>query len=173
MIRTGPEHQQPECRVTPERSDFRTSSSQSAFPVRDAVGIERSPSVLPIETAGDVLETLTPRTARDIVSQLYVEPETASDIAESVDTSLQNTQYHLGQLRAAGLIDVVDTWCSAKGTEMNGYGPVAEPLVLCAGASDATDGIRQAVDRGTSCSLRWEVLSSSDPKPGHDSDNRH
>lgn len=125
------------------------SSSQSGFPVRDSVELDRSPSVVSMETAGDVLETLTSTTAREIVNQLYVEPATASDIAESIETSLQNIQYHLEQLREAGLIDVVDTWYSAKGTEMDVYGPQAEPLVICAGDTDDTEGIRQAVDQVT------------------------
>lgn len=123
------------------------SSSQSVFPVRGSVEVDRSPNVVSIETAGEVLETLTSTTAREIVSQLYTEPATASDIAESIDTTLQNVQYHLEQLRDAGLIDVVDTWYSAKGTEMKVYGPESEPLVICAGNADSAAGVRQAVDQ--------------------------
>lgn len=123
------------------------SSSQTVFPLKDSVEVDRSPNVVSIETAGDVLETLTSTTAREIMSQLYAEPSTASDIAESIDTSLQNVQYHLERLCDVGLIDVVDTWYSAKGTEMKVYGPESEPLVICAGNADSAAGVRQAVDQ--------------------------
>ncbi|MFB6360087.1 MAG: ArsR/SmtB family transcription factor [Halobacteriales archaeon] len=124
------------------------ASSQSVFPVRDSVDVDSSPSVISIEAAGEVLETLRTENAREILNQLYADPATASDIAGGIDTSLQNVQYHLEQLREAGLVDVVDTWYSAKGTEMKVYGPEAEPLVICAGTAESAAGVRQAVDRG-------------------------
>lgn len=124
------------------------ASSQSVFPVRESVQVDSSPSVISIEAAGDVIDTLRTENAREILNQLYAEPTTASDIAAAIDTSLQNVQYHLDQLREAGLITVVDTWYSAKGTEMKVYGPEAEPLVICAGNAESAAGLRQAVARG-------------------------
>lgn len=122
------------------------SSSQSIFPVRDAVEVESSPSVVAIETADETLNTLSSGTARDIFNHIYSDPATASDIADSTDTSIQNVQYHLGQMREAGLIRVVDTWYSIKGAEMKVYAPAAEPLVIIAGTSDSRAGIRRALN---------------------------
>lgn len=122
------------------------SSSPSIFPVRKAVEIETSPRVVGIETADEAVTTLSSATAREIFNHLYAHPATASDIAESTDTSIQNVQYHLGQMRDAGLIRVVDTWYSIKGAEMKVYAPAAEPLVIFAGTPDSRTDIRRALN---------------------------
>jgi len=43
---------------------------------------------------------------------LYEEPQTASDIAKSLDMSVQNAKYHLDKLEEAGLIEIIDIWYS-------------------------------------------------------------
>lgn len=123
------------------------SSSQSILPVREAVEVEPPPNVVAIEAADEALNTLKSETARDIISQLYDRPGTASDIAKETDTSIQNVQYHLDRLREAGLITVVDTWYSIKGVKMKVYAPAAEPLVLFAGAADSRADIRRALNQ--------------------------
>jgi len=54
---------------------------------------------------------------------LYEEPQTASDIAKSLDMSVQNAKYHLDKLEEAGLIEIIDIWYSDRGREMNVYAP--------------------------------------------------
>lgn len=111
------------------------------------------------ETADDVFAALSSETARDIVSQLYDEPATASDIAESVDTSLQNARYHLDQLQSAGVIEPVDTWYSSRGTEMTVYAPTNEPLVVAAGKEESTGVLREALMRMVSAVAILGIVS--------------
>jgi DNA-binding transcriptional ArsR family regulator len=108
----------------------------SLFPLRGSVEHEqREPRLVELDedTADEVFETLAARTTREIFLELHREPQTASDIADATDTSVQNAQYHLEKLGEADLIEVVDTWYSERGTEMNVYAPTDESLVLFAG----------------------------------------
>lgn len=77
-----------------------------------------------------ILEVLSSGTARAILGILGDEPGTTSDIADRVDTSLQNAQYHLKHLQEAGLVKPVGTWYSAKGKEMTVYGVTTEQLLI-------------------------------------------
>ncbi|MFB6300500.1 MAG: ArsR/SmtB family transcription factor [Halobacteriales archaeon] len=99
------------------------------------------------ESADEVFAALSSTTARRIIAQLYEEPTTASDLAETVETSLQNVRYHLENLQDAGLIEVVDTWYSSRGTEMKVYAPTNEPLVVAAGQEESTGALKGALKR--------------------------
>jgi DNA-binding transcriptional ArsR family regulator len=88
------------------------------------------------ECADDALQTLSSRTAQEIVSVLQDGPITANDIADDVDTTLQNVHYHLNRLHEAGVVDVVDTAYSEKGREMDVYAVSGSPLVIVAGEDD-------------------------------------
>lgn len=99
------------------------------------------------ETADKVFAALSSETAREILSELYENPATASDLAEAVDTSLQNGRYHLEKLQAAGLIEAVDTWYSSRGTEMTVYAPASDPLVVTAGGEEHTSVLQDAMKR--------------------------
>lgn len=78
----------------------------------------------------EVLKALSSETAQKILSTLKSEPKTASEIAASVDQSVQNVSYHLERLRAAELITPIETWYSEKGREMTVYALVTEQLVV-------------------------------------------
>ena len=65
----------------------------------------------------------------------------------SVDTSLQNVQYHLDRLESAGAIEVVDTVYSEKGREMDVYAPADQPLVVVAADEDETSGVSDVLTR--------------------------
>jgi len=67
---------------------------------------------------------------------LYEEPQTASDIAKSLDMSVQNAKYHLDKLEEAGLIEIIDIWYSDRGREMNVYAPTSSSIILFAGNSN-------------------------------------
>lgn len=88
--------------------------------------------------AGDVTDALGSETARDLVRHLQDQAATASDLADRVDTTLQNVQYHLKRLRAADLVTQVDTWYSAKGREMSVYGLTAERIELRLAADETS-----------------------------------
>src|SRR6056297_1480512 len=84
------------------------------------------------EAADEVFEALSSRTAREILAALYEEPDTASSVADTVDTSLQNASYHIEKLVDADLVEVADTWYSEQGREMKVYAPASESLVVFA-----------------------------------------
>ncbi len=108
---------------------------------------ERDPRVVGVdsEDADKLVSALSSETGRRILSALYEEPATPAALAERVDTSLQNVQYHLGKLEDGNLVEVADTAYSEKGREMNVYAPVAEPLVLFAGNESDTVGLKSAL----------------------------
>jgi len=99
------------------------------------------------DDADEVLSALSAGTAREILSSLHEEPATASEIADRVDTTLQNTQYHLDSLTDAGLVVEADTVYSEKGREMTVYGPADRALVVVAADDDDTGGLRGALRR--------------------------
>ncbi|MFD1685925.1 ArsR/SmtB family transcription factor [Halobellus litoreus] len=81
-------------------------------------------------TPTDVLKVLSSETAQAILGTLKSEPRTTSEIAESVDQSVQNVSYHLDRLCDAELITPIETWYSEKGREMTVYGLTTEQLVV-------------------------------------------
>ncbi|WP_255196980.1 ArsR/SmtB family transcription factor [Halorarius litoreus] len=91
------------------------------------------------EDAGELLSSLSSDTARNVLTTLHDEPSTASEIAERVDTSLQNARHHLGNLQDAGLVRVAETRYSSKGREMNVYAPSENPMVVFVGNQDAEE----------------------------------
>ena len=105
--------------------------------------VERSGSDSRVVSLGDdgsdaVFSVLSSTVARRVLAELYRSPATQSELADRVDTSIQNVSYHLDNLVDAGLVDVVDEWYSEKGREMDVYAPAGSPLVLVVG--DGPDG---------------------------------
>ncbi|WP_144920100.1 ArsR/SmtB family transcription factor [Halorubrum salsamenti] len=115
----------------------------------DATPEDREPRVVGVDDddADELIAALGSETAREILTRLHDEPATKSELADAVDTSLQNVQYHLSKLDGADLVDVVDTTYSEKGREMEVYAAADEPLVLFAGGSEASRGIKSALMR--------------------------
>ncbi len=115
----------------------------------DATPDDREPRVVGVDDddADDLIAALGSETAREILTRLHDEPATKSELAADVGTSLQNVQYHLSKLDGADLVDVVDTTYSEKGREMDVYAAADEPLVLFAGGSAESPGIKTALMR--------------------------
>ncbi|WP_435063502.1 helix-turn-helix domain-containing protein [Halobaculum sp. EA56] len=110
---------------------------------------EADPRVIGVDgdDADAVLAALSSDTARSILAALHDSPGPASDVADRVDTSLQNAQYHLKRLRDAGVVEVTGTVYSEKGREMDVYAPADGPLVLVAGPESQASGIRATLSR--------------------------
>lgn len=87
------------------------------------------------DDADTLLGSLSSDTARSVLVALHEEPRTASELAEHVDTSLQNVRHHLDNLVEADLVETTETRYSVKGREMKVYAPVHDSLVLCVGDS--------------------------------------
>lgn len=110
----------------------------TAFPYRtpvDHTPHERTNIIVDDEQPSDVLQTVSSDTAQQILATLDGEPATTSDIAEAIDTSIQNAKYHLDRLCEADLVEAVDTWYSRKGAEMTVYALSVEQLVVQFGDS--------------------------------------
>ncbi|WP_380677192.1 ArsR/SmtB family transcription factor [Salinigranum sp. GCM10025319] len=119
------------------------SLNAGMFPYRPPVEEpDRETRVVTLDTdeAASLCGSLASETATDILARLFEEPMTASDLAERVDTSLQNAHYHLERLRESELIRVVDTWYSSRGVEMNVYAPTYDEFVIVPSAVDAAGG---------------------------------
>lgn len=82
------------------------------------------------EEADAVLDSLATDTRRSLYRALFDKPRTASELADCLDTSVQNVHYHVSNLEDAGLVEGVDTCYSEKGNEMTVYGPASDPLVI-------------------------------------------
>ncbi|MFQ3476392.1 helix-turn-helix transcriptional regulator [Halonotius sp. F2-221B] len=82
------------------------------------------------EQADALFDALGSSTARNVLSQLLEEPQTASELADGADTSLQNIHYHIEKLREANAIEEIDTEYSARGREMSVYTATSHPQIL-------------------------------------------
>ena len=107
------------------------------------------PRVLGVDSdeAGETLAALSSETARGMLRAFHEDPDTPSGVADRLDLSLQNAQYHINNLEEAGLIEPVDTVYSEKGREMQVYGPADAPLIVYAGTEDETTGLKAALSR--------------------------
>lgn len=124
-------------------ADLLPSSSDVATPQN------RDPRVIGVdsEDADSLLSALSSTTARELLSAIHDEPRTPSKLAEQVETSLQNAQYHLEKLEDTDLVEVADTVYSEKGREMNVYAATDQPLVVFAGQEEETSGLKAALSR--------------------------
>jgi MYXO-CTERM domain-containing protein len=120
--------------LLPSRPD--TSAAEEPNP--RVVGLDN-------EDADDLLSALSSDTAREVLATLHDEPDTPSGVADRVDTTLQNAQYHLGNLDDADLIEEIDTIYSEKGREMSVYAPADRPLVVFAGGEAESGGLEDAL----------------------------
>lgn len=124
-------------------ADLLPSTSDASGPSSD------DPRVIGLDSdaADDLLSALSSRTARRILAELHEEPASPSALADRIDSSLQNTQYHLEKLEDSGLIEVGDTVYSEKGREMNVYVPADRALVVVAGREEETTGLKATLRR--------------------------
>lgn len=112
---------------------------------------ESDPRVVGLDDqeAGDVFAALSAEIAKSALEALYEGPMTQSELADRLDTSIQNVDYHLGKLVATGLVEVADQWYSEKGKAMDVYVPSDETLVLVAGSRDQVEETHHAFDSQT------------------------
>lgn len=121
----------------------------SIFPLRSEPDVDdREPKLVDLAEADaeEVFDALGSETARSLLLELHDQPRPASELAEAVDTSVQNVQYHLTKLEAADLVEAVDTWYSESGSEMTVYAPADESLVLFAG-EEPESSLRRLLER--------------------------
>jgi len=122
--------------------------AMSLLPSEPDPEVEAGPRVIGVDSddADDLLAALSSDTAREVLAALHDEPAPPARLADRVDTSIQNAQYHLEKLETAGAVEVVDTAYSEKGREMDVYAPADQPLVIFAG-DDGESTLRTALSR--------------------------
>jgi predicted transcriptional regulator len=108
------------------------------LPNRTPVTTEPEGRRYSLSEADTVFAALSSEMAREVLRRLSRAPAPASDVADAVDTSVQNVAYHLDRLEAAGLVEHVDSWYSAKGREMAVYAAVPVTIV-CAPEGEPRD----------------------------------
>jgi DNA-binding transcriptional ArsR family regulator len=107
---------------------------------------DKEPRVVGLDSdeVDDLLAAISSETAREILSTLHEDPGPPSDVADRIDTSIQNAQYHLDRLETAGLIEAAGTGYSEKGREMTVYAPADQALVVVASEDEST-GLESAL----------------------------
>lgn len=132
--------------------EVRQKGTSRTFPVRWPVTHREDRPARIVEItdsdATEIFDSLSSETARALLSHLHDEPQTASGLSEQVDTSVQNVQYHLQKFSDAGLVEVVDTWYSARGNEMKVYSPADHSLVLYTGETPGKKRLRDVFSGG-------------------------
>jgi DNA-binding transcriptional ArsR family regulator len=126
-------------------SDSETATSGDATGESEAGDLQTL--WLDSEEAGDLLSSLASDTARSVLTSLHEEPATASEVADRVDTSLQNARHHLSNLQDADLVEVTETRYSSKGREMNVYAPARDPTVVFVGSRENDRGLLDSLRR--------------------------
>ena len=96
------------------------------------------------EESDAVLDALSADTRRALFRALFERPATASELADDLDTSVQNAHYHLSTLCEADLVEAAGHRYSEKGNEMTVYAPACDPLVFV-GEHERRRPVREAV----------------------------
>lgn len=94
----------------------------------------------------DVLAVLSGEMRNRIFEALHDHPASPSELADRLETSLQNVHYHLDKLESVGLIESAGIQYSEKGKEMTIYAPANDPIVLV-GTRPADRELRDVLKR--------------------------
>ena len=108
---------------------------------------DKEPRVVGLDSdeVDDLLAAIASETARDALAALHDDPGPPSEVADRIDTSIQNAQYHLDRLDTAGLIEAAGTAYSEKGREMTVYAPSDRALVVVAAPDEEATGLQSAL----------------------------
>lgn len=141
-------------------------------------GAEQAPEPRVIDIGEDdaegVFTALSSEVPRQILIKLREEPAIPADLAEELDTSIQNIHYHLRKLKDVDLVEPVDTRYSEKGIEMNVYAPTSEPLLVTSTTEERRATIRTVVKELfgvvsilaiVSVGVHWYVTTYLQPSP--------
>lgn len=131
--------------LLPSESDQATSGSEDGTQKGDDGGLKVL--WLDDDEADTLIGSLSSQTARSVLTAVHDEPQTASELADHVDTSLQNVRHHLGNLEDAELVKVTETRYSVKGREMSVYAPVDDSLVVCVGREEERTSFLDSLKR--------------------------
>ncbi|MCO8246574.1 MULTISPECIES: helix-turn-helix domain-containing protein [unclassified Haladaptatus] len=150
------------------------------LPARDVDGTQRGdPRLIGLddENIDEALDAISSATARTLLTEIYSDPVTPSDLRDRTDNSLQTISYHLGKLENAGLVRVADTRYSDQGREMAVYAAPDDPVVLFVGTENRKNGLRDLFARvfgagilllGATIYVLYRTFEYSSGPPGSD-----
>lgn len=95
----------------------------------------------------EVLDALSSDTARTLLSEIYSDAGTPSELGDRTDLSIQTVSYHLDTLEENDLVRVAGTRYSEKGREMNVYAPPEDPVVVFVGTEERKTGFLDVLKR--------------------------
>jgi|APHM01.1.fsa_nt_gi Predicted transcriptional regulators len=107
--------------------------------------IDPEPKILSPDSddTGAVLDALGSETSRELYAALLSEPRTPSELAATVDTSIQTVSYHIDNLQEADLVEPGTTRYSDRGREMTVWVPVSRGILVT--DNPDTDRLRRRV----------------------------
>lgn len=99
------------------------------------------------EDADQLFDALGSETSRAVLAACYEEGRTRSELADGLETSIQNVSYHVDKLESAGLLEAVETRYGENGSEVKVYEPSKEAIVIAAGETGLVEHITEAIER--------------------------
>ncbi|MEY7849346.1 ArsR/SmtB family transcription factor [Natrarchaeobius sp. A-rgal3] len=99
------------------------------------------------EDADQLFDALGSETSRAVLAACYEEGRARSELADELETSLQNVGYHVDKLESAGLLEAVETRYGENGREVTVYEPTKRAIVVAAGEPGLVERLTEAVDR--------------------------
>ncbi|THE65778.1 ArsR family transcriptional regulator [Salinadaptatus halalkaliphilus] len=99
------------------------------------------------EDADQLFDALGSETSRAVLAACYEQGRTRSEVAEELETSIQNVGYHVDKLESAELLEAVETRYGENGREVTVYEPSKQAIVVAAGEPGFAERLADAVDR--------------------------
>ncbi|WP_226928625.1 helix-turn-helix domain-containing protein [Halomicrobium sp. ZPS1] len=98
------------------------------------------------EDADQLFDALSSEMSRAVLAACYDDGRTRSELADDLETSIQNISYHVDKLESAGLLEPVETRYGANGSEVLVYEPSKQAVVIAAGETTFVDRLSEAID---------------------------
>lgn len=96
--------------------------------------------------AEDFIDILSSKTRREILCLLGKTSATISEIADELDTSIQNAKYHIEKLKEIDLVKVKETRYTEKGNETDIYSfKESKDIILLSSSSEKAEKIQKSL----------------------------
>ena len=113
------------------------------------------------EDADVIFDALSSETTRAVLSKCYDGGRTRSELADELDTSIQNVSYHVEKLEGAGLIEPAEIRYGENRQEVRVYEPSKEAVLIAAGETGVVDRLKHTVKRLLSPVLLLGLFSAA------------
>lgn len=99
------------------------------------------------EDTDQLFDALGSEMSRAVLAACYEDGQTRSELADELETSIQNISYHVDKLESAGLLEPVETRYGANGSEVPVYEPSKQAVIIAAGEANFVDRLSEAIDK--------------------------